>query len=73
MNLDGPKWEREDRHTLKRKLFGNPPRKLIEKATAYASRLIEQMKVCEKWPRSLRAFQNALDVAQQAIGRAQLS
>jgi hypothetical protein len=61
MNGDGRKWERKDRHTLKRELFGNPPRKLLEKASVYADQLLAQMQKCDQWPRSLSDFHAALE------------
>lgn len=67
MNGDGKRWEKKDRHILKRELFGNPPRKFVEKASAYADRLIVLMAECAQWPRSLRDFQDALEVFKKMI------
>lgn len=57
---DGRGWEKAQRHTLKTKLFGDPPRGLIRKAEVMAEKLIGQMAVNEKWPQSLRNFMDHL-------------
>jgi hypothetical protein len=67
MDGDGRKWERKDRHTLKRELFGNPARKLVEKASVYADRLLVQMKECNQWPRSLSDFHSALEAFKKTM------
>src|SRR5579859_7168085 len=60
LNGDGKKWEQKDRHGLKREIYGIPPRKMLERAKAYASRLLVQMGLCDTWPRTLRDFHDAL-------------
>lgn len=57
---DGTSWEKVNRHALKIKLFGNPPRGLTRKAQDLAEKLIGQMVANEKWPRSLRNFMDHL-------------
>ena len=59
-NESGPKWERKDRHDLKQKLFGNPPRNIIEKAKLLTSDLIAQMQANDDWPVTLRWFVDKL-------------
>ena len=71
MDGDGKKWEKKDRHALKREVFGNPPRKLIQTATVLADRLIVQMTECQHWPRSLRDFQGALETFKRGAETAQ--
>jgi hypothetical protein len=66
---DGKKWEQKHRHTLKRAIYGNPPRRLVERARVYASRLIVQTAECPSWPRSLRDFHDALIVIRDGIGK----
>ena len=56
----GPKWEHKDRHYLKRKLFGNPPRGIVAKADALATELITQMEANGDWPVTLRWFVDEL-------------
>jgi len=68
MDGDGSKWETKDRHTLKRAVFGNPPRKLVEQARVFADRLLVQMSECGQWPRSLRDFHNALESFKKMMG-----
>lgn len=68
MNGDGTRWEKKDRHTLKRELYGTPPRGLVKKSVAYVDRLVQQMVECHQWPRSLRDFQDALDAFKNSIG-----
>jgi hypothetical protein len=68
LNRDGKRWERKDRHTLKRDLYGNPPRGLIRKCVAYVDRLVQQMHLCDQWPRSLRDFQDMLESFKKTSG-----
>jgi hypothetical protein len=63
---DGKKWENKDRHAMKRAVFGDPPRKIIETAVAFADRLIVQMAECDTWPRSLRDFLDELEALKKA-------
>ena len=56
----GSVWESEDRHDLKRKLFGNPPRGMVAKAETLATELIAQMKANNDWPVTLRWFVDEL-------------
>lgn len=60
-NEDGAQWEKANRHDLKRKLFGNPPRGLVRKAEILADQLVDQMDSSQAWPRSLRDFYAHLD------------
>ena len=52
----GRLWEHRDRHDLKRKLFGNPPRGMVAKAETLATELIAQMEANDDWPMTLRWF-----------------
>ena len=56
----GRLWEHRDRHDLKRKLFGNPPRGMVAKAETLATELIAQMEANDDWPMTLRWFVNEL-------------
>ena len=56
----GSKWEHKNRHDLKRRLFGNPPRGVVAKAEALAPELIAQMEANDDWPRTLRWFVDEL-------------
>lgn len=56
----GRKWERKDHHTLKRQLFGEPPRRLVEKARVLVSELTNQMEANDDWPATLRWFVDEL-------------
>lgn len=62
-NKSGKQWERRSRHELKRKLFGNPPRKVVEKADTLGAELVAQMDANEDWPQSLRDSLDAIAVA----------
>jgi hypothetical protein len=68
LNRDGKRWESKGRHTLKRELYGNPPRGLVRKCVAYVDRLIQQMVECGQWPRSLRDFQDAMEAFKKIVG-----
>ena len=59
-NKSGRMWEGEDTRILKRQLFGNPPRRVPEKAGVYTRDLIAQMHKNDDWPVTLRWF--VLDV-----------
>ena len=59
-NDAGSRWESEDRHDLKRKLFGNPPRGTVAKAETLATELIAQMEANSDWPVTLRWFVDEL-------------
>jgi hypothetical protein len=52
----GRTWENADRRDLKRRLFGDPPRQLVEKSHVLASELIAQMGGNEDWPMTLKTF-----------------
>ena len=56
----GRLWEHKDRHDLKRKLFGNPPRGTVAKAETLTTELIAQMEANDDWPMTLRWFVNEL-------------
>jgi hypothetical protein len=56
----GRKWEEVDRHNLKRKLFGDPPRNIIDKSARLAVELIAQLDANSDWLRSLRTFMDDL-------------
>jgi hypothetical protein len=56
----GRKWEHKNRHDLKRRLFGNPPRGVVAKSEALAPELIAQMEANDDWPRTLRWFVDEL-------------
>ena len=45
-----------DRRSLKRALFGNPPRHTAKKTEALAHSLIDQMEENDDWPITLRWF-----------------
>ena len=55
-NETGRLWEHRDRHHLKRKLFGNPPRGMVAKAELLTDELIAQMEANDDWPVTLRWF-----------------
>ena len=55
-NEAGRLWEHRDRHHLKRKLFGNPPRGMVAKAEILTDELIAQMEANGDWPVTLRWF-----------------
>ena len=59
-NESGLKWERKDRHHLKRRLFGNPPRGMVQKAEVLVKELIAQMETNSDLPVTLRWFVNEL-------------
>ena len=56
----GRLWEHRDRHDLKRKLFGNPPRAMVAKAETLATELIAQMEANDDRPVTLRWFVDEL-------------
>ena len=56
----GRNWEHRNRHDLKQKLFGNPPRGMVAKAEALATELIAQMEANDDWPMTLRWFVDEL-------------
>ena len=56
----GEKWECKDRHDLKRRLFGSPPRGMEAKAEALVPELIAQMEANDDWPVTLRWFVDEL-------------
>ena len=56
----GRNWEHRNRHDLKQKLFGNPPRGKVAKAEALATELIAQMEANDDWPMTLRWFVDEL-------------
>ncbi len=58
---NGEKWERFHRHKLKRRLFGDPPRGLMEKTRLIIDNLTIQMDGNSAWPRSLRSFVESLE------------
>lgn len=62
---DGREWEKRDRHLLKRRLFGDPPRSLVKKSEILVTHLMAQMKAHDKWPRSLRNFMSQLEQSHQ--------
>ncbi len=59
-NQDGTKWESMNRHLLKEKLFGQPPRKIVETTTELSPSLINQLGGESKRPRSLEQFLESL-------------
>lgn len=56
----GHGWELKNRHELKRKLYGDPPRGMTEKASGFVNDLIAQMQENKDWPVTLRWFVNEL-------------
>ena len=60
-NEDGGQWERKNRHSLKRALFGDPPRGIIEKSRPLTESLLALMDNNDSWPPSLRCFVELLD------------
>ena len=59
-NKSGRVWEGGETGTLKRQLFGSPPRRVPEKTELYTRDLIAQMHRSDDWPVTLRWF--VLDV-----------
>jgi len=62
---DGKSVERKHRHDLKAKLYGSPPRRIVDKAKSYVEQLVTRMQSADRssWPDSLIAFVLALDCA----------
>jgi hypothetical protein len=57
---DGISYERQHRHDLKHKLYGNPPRGMVDKAKSMVVHLPPQMRNNGAWPPSLRAFMDQI-------------
>jgi hypothetical protein len=51
---NGMSWERMPRKTLKEELYGNPPRRMRERAAGYAPALISRMTSSDQWPQTLK-------------------
>jgi hypothetical protein len=58
-NAKGRDWEARSRHELKHRLYGLPPRKIVEKSRKLVEELLAQMQASDQWPQSLRDFVGA--------------
>ena len=68
-NESGRKREGMDRWALKRELFGDPPRRVVDNTQTFAGSLIDQMQENDDWPVTLRWFVDDLtDAASSGIG-----
>ena len=72
-NESGRKREGMDRWVLKRQLFGDPPRRVVDNTQTFAGSLIDQMQENDDWPVTLRWFVDDLTAASTpAVGDHQL-